>query len=61
MNPALIILGVVIVLIIYLYFFYSTNEMLPTSDKTTEEVSHQKSSLISLADSLSETFREDRY
>ena len=32
MNPALIILGVVIVLIIYLYFFYSTNETI-LSDK----------------------------
>ena len=32
MNPALIILGVVIVLIIYLYFFYSTGETL-LSDK----------------------------
>lgn len=32
MNPALIILGVVIVLIIYLYFFYSTSETL-LSDK----------------------------
>ena len=32
MNPALIILGVVIVLIIYLYFFYSTGENL-LSDK----------------------------
>ena len=32
MNPALIILGVVVVLIIYLYFFYSTNETI-LSDK----------------------------
>jgi hypothetical protein len=32
MNPALIILGVVIVLIIYLYFFYSTSETI-LSDK----------------------------
>jgi hypothetical protein len=32
MNPALIILGVVIVLIIYLYFFYSTSENI-LSDK----------------------------
>lgn len=33
MNPALIILGVVIVLIIYLYFFYSTSESI-LSDKS---------------------------
>ena len=32
MNPALIILGVVVVLIIYLYFFYSTSENI-LSDK----------------------------
>ena len=50
MNPALIILGVVVVLIIYLYFFYSTSENLLSDklDLTTQQTPIEVANIVNV-------------